>query len=89
MILASVSWPVDSGWSTFGRLVFTFLHLSQGVSLGAPEGTLNVHSELEYTVPEAKRSIWTGLLPIEGKIAAYMCDGCGRVLLYGQPRQEA
>ena len=44
------------------------------------------HSDLEYTVPEAKRSIWTGLLPIEGKITAYMCDGCGRVLLYGHPR---
>ena len=45
------------------------------------------HTELEYTVPEKKRSIWTGLLPIEGKITAYMCDGCGRVLLYGQPRE--
>jgi hypothetical protein len=43
--------------------------------------------EWQYTVPEAKRSFWTGALPIEGKITAYMCDGCGRVLLYGQPRE--
>jgi hypothetical protein len=46
----------------------------------------NLHSELEYTVPEAHRSYWTGHFPVEGKIAAYMCDGCGRVLLYGHPR---
>jgi hypothetical protein len=25
---------------------------------------------LEYTVPEAKRSFWTGVLPVEGNIAA-------------------
>jgi hypothetical protein len=43
--------------------------------------------DLEYTVPEAKRSFWTGLLPVEGKISACMCDTCGRVLLYGQPRE--
>jgi hypothetical protein len=49
-------------------------------------GPMGVHSDLEYTVPEAKRSIWTGLLPIEGKISAFMCDGCGRVILYGHPR---
>ena len=53
----------------------------------AKGGGVPKHSELEYTVPEAKRSIWTGLLPIEGKITAYMCNGCGRVLLYGQPRE--
>ena len=49
-------------------------------------GTLR-DNDLEYTVPEAKRSFWTGILPIEGKIIAYMCDGCGRVLLYGQPHE--
>lgn len=47
-----------------------------------------VHSDLEYTVPDAKRSLWTGLLPVEGSITAWMCDSCGRVLLYGQPRES-
>ena len=45
------------------------------------------HSDLEYTAPEAKRSFWKGLFPVEGKITAYMCDGCGRILLYGQPQE--
>jgi predicted RNA-binding Zn-ribbon protein involved in translation (DUF1610 family) len=48
---------------------------------------IRLHSDLEYTVQEAKRSVWTGLRPIEGKITAYMCNGCGQVLLYGQPRE--
>ena len=48
---------------------------------------ISKNNQLEYTVPDAKRSFWTGLLPIEGKIAAYRCEGCGRVLLYGQPRE--
>jgi hypothetical protein len=37
--------------------------------------------------PEAKRSFWTGRYPIEGKVAACMCDDCGRILLYGEPRE--
>ena len=45
------------------------------------------NNELAYTVPEAKRSFWTGVLPIEGRIIAYMCEVCGRVLLYGQPNE--
>jgi hypothetical protein len=45
--------------------------------------------ELTYTVPEAKRSIWTGVLPSEGRVAACMCEGCGRILLHGEPRETA
>ena len=41
----------------------------------------------KYTVPEARRSFWGGYYPIEGKITAYMCDSCGRVLLYGHPKE--
>jgi hypothetical protein len=41
-----------------------------------------------YTVPEARRSFWTGEFPIEGKLAAYMCQGCARILLYGVPLKE-
>jgi hypothetical protein len=47
-----------------------------------------LYTELEYAVLEAKRSLWSGLLPIEGKITAHMCDGWGRVLLYGHPRLD-
>ncbi len=42
------------------------------------------HGVLEYTVSEAKPSMWTGQFPVEGKVHAYMCDGCGRVLMYAQ-----
>jgi hypothetical protein len=44
--------------------------------------------EMYYMAPEAKRSFWTGRLPVEGKIVACMCDACGRILLYGEPRSE-
>ena len=40
------------------------------------------HGVLEYAVVEATRSKWTGQVPVEGNLHAYMCDGCGRVLLY-------
>jgi hypothetical protein len=46
-----------------------------------------VHTDLSYAVSEAKRSIWTGLFPVEGTVAAYMCGGCGRILLYGESRE--
>ncbi len=36
---------------------------------------------LEYAVSDAERSKWTGQFPVEGTVLAYMCDGCGRVLL--------
>jgi hypothetical protein len=47
------------------------------------------HAELEYTVPQAHRSFWLGQYPVEGRVAAYMCDHCGRVLLYGIPYDYA
>ena len=40
------------------------------------------HGVLEYAVSEAKRNKWTGQFPVEGSLHAYMCDGCGRALLY-------
>ncbi len=44
---------------------------------------LAAHTVLEYAVGESKRSEWTGQFPVQGRVHAYMCDGCGRVLLYG------
>jgi hypothetical protein len=38
---------------------------------------------IEYARPDAKRNFWTGRYPAEGTVSAFLCDGCGRVLLYG------
>jgi hypothetical protein len=46
------------------------------------------HQALEYALMESKRSFWMSRYPVEGKIAAYMCGGCGRVLLCGRPAAE-
>lgn len=59
------------------------LHNASRSDLGIPE-----QGELHYTVSEAKQSVWTGLFSVAGKIAAYMCDGCGHILLYGDPRKS-
>ncbi len=53
----------------------------------ARRGGIPTQGELTYTAPEAKRSFWTGLFPAEGRVAAFMCDGCGRILLYGEPHE--
>jgi hypothetical protein len=44
------------------------------------------HSYMEYTVGEADRNIWTAKFPVEGRIGAYMCDHCGRVVMYGEAK---
>ncbi|MFM2303518.1 MAG: hypothetical protein RLZZ135_927 [Cyanobacteriota bacterium] len=44
-----------------------------------------LHASLEYAVPGSKKSFWTGMWPIEGKVDALMCETCGRILLYGRP----
>jgi hypothetical protein len=45
------------------------------------------HTILEYAVPGSKKFFWTGRWPIEGKVAALMCETCGRILFYGQPKR--
>ena len=50
-------------------------------------GMWPAEGELAYMAPEAKRSFWTGRLPVEGRVAACMCDACGRILLYGQSHE--
>ena len=47
----------------------------------------NTHNDLEYTLPESKRGFWLAQFPIEGKVRAYMCEQCGRILLYGEPNK--
>lgn len=41
---------------------------------------------VEYALPGAKASRWTGRVPVAGTIEAERCDGCGRVALYGVPK---
>lgn len=48
-------------------------------------GRMDEQTDLEYALPEAKRGTWLGRLPVAGVVAACMCDGCGRILLYGVP----
>jgi hypothetical protein len=48
---------------------------------------MGVHTQMEYTVPEARRGFWMGTFPVEGKVDAFMCEQCGRIQLFGQPRR--
>ena len=38
---------------------------------------------LAYRQPDDKRSFWTGKYPTAGPVRAFMCEGCGRIALYG------
>ena len=47
-----------------------------------------MHASLEYAAGDAERGVWMGRFPIEGEIEGYLCDKCGRVLLYACPKKE-
>jgi hypothetical protein len=38
---------------------------------------------LEYRLPDDRLSFWTGKYPTAGAVRAFMCEGCGRIALYG------
>src|SRR5262245_49079070 len=42
---------------------------------------------LEYRLPDAKQSLWTGRFPIAGSIGASMCGACGRIVFRGIPSE--
>ena len=44
---------------------------------------LSVTGSLEYRLPEDRVSFWTGKYPTAGEVRAFMCEGCGRIALYG------
>jgi hypothetical protein len=46
------------------------------------------HTDLEYAPADAARSFWTGRYPIEGKVEAYLCAGCGRIAMFGRSAVE-
>ena len=49
-----------------------------------PYGSLG--AGIEYALPDAKRGFWSGRLAVAGSVQAYICENCGRILLYS--RQE-
>ena len=58
-----------------------------GIRLLDKIGRSSSLADLEYALPEAKRSIW-GSFPVAGTVVACMCDRCGRILLYGRPSAD-
>ena len=38
---------------------------------------------LAYRHPDDSQSFWTGKYPTAGIVRAYMCEGCGKIDLYG------
>ena len=38
---------------------------------------------LEYRLPDDRLSFWTGKYPTAGEVRAFLCEGCGRIALYG------
>ena len=41
--------------------------------------------QLEYRQPDDRKGSWTGKYPSAGQVQAFMCEGCGRIALYGAP----
>jgi hypothetical protein len=42
-----------------------------------------VHTDLEYTLPDAKKGFWTSQFAVHGRTVSLMCPSCGRINLYG------
>lgn len=45
------------------------------------------HQELCYAAADARVRFWTGGFPIEGKVTGLICTACGRIALYGVPKE--
>ena len=61
-----------------------------GIRLIDKTGQASVHAPLEYALLDAERGFWLGRYPVQGQVAAMMCNKCGRILLYGiHDRQDA
>jgi len=43
---------------------------------------------LRYGLPEARKGFWRLIRPIEGDVISLMCGECGRILLYGAPKED-
>jgi hypothetical protein len=38
---------------------------------------------LAYRLPDDKRNFWTGQYATSGLVQSFMCQGCGRIAMYG------
>jgi hypothetical protein len=45
-------------------------------------------SDLEYRLPDDRRSFWSGKYPTAGSVQGFMCENCGRIALYGGPSES-
>ena len=46
-------------------------------------------SRLVYALPEAKRGLAQGQPRAFGDVAAFLCDSCGLIRLYGEPKSKS
>jgi hypothetical protein len=51
-------------------------------------GHHNNVKDLEYRTPDAKQSFWTGRWSKSGKVSAWACADCRRILLYAFPTRR-
>jgi hypothetical protein len=47
-----------------------------------------VEGPLQYRLPDDRVSFWTGKYSTAGVVQAYLCEGCGRIALYGDKPAE-
>jgi hypothetical protein len=46
------------------------------------------HTQLAYAAVEAEPSLFLRKVSREGLVSAVICEGCGRILLYGKTENE-
>lgn len=51
------------------------------------KGHAETHKTAEYAAIDAKQG-WLGRYPIEGIVNAVMCQQCGAIRLYGEPKDS-
>ena len=44
------------------------------------------HRELSYAAMKSQPSLFLGAVSKEGTVVAMICEGCGRIFLYGMPK---
>jgi hypothetical protein len=58
----------------------------RSIKLIDSQGRESGHVELSYADGEAQPAEAVRRFPIDGKVRARMCQHCGRIVLYGEPR---
>lgn len=46
--------------------------------------TPHSHGEVHYAAADAEPSFWEHTIPSKGKVNAFVCTECARILLYGE-----